>query len=279
MLMYVRQSGKNSAQHMILMKERSKDVRYEKFREVSPDCVERFMLQSGLTSFYALFVRRQAVFLFSGHLRSKALFQAFPHITEGGVLPLILQNPQHFLKLCTGLRVNGDVLPRVHEIIIGGRIGISIFQVDFAGCQAVAEHLRHIAHRHFVPRIADLVIRCQGIIHPVFKVVPVAPLVMQPGLRDPLLQPLGIVRAAKALIILCSAPEFFRGILAEVVGQSLTDQAKPEAVPADQMPMLSNRSEMRDRMHCLPSPSFFGLPLPPAALSTFRRRSAKRSDR
>ena len=67
MLMYVRQSGKVTAPHVILMKERSKDVRYEKFREVSPDCVERFMLQSGLTSLYlhyTFFVRRQAVFLF-----------------------------------------------------------------------------------------------------------------------------------------------------------------------------------------------------------------------
>ena len=61
MLLYVRQSGKNSAQHMILMKERSKDVRYEKFREVSPDCVERFMLQSGLTS-----ILRDIVFCTAG---------------------------------------------------------------------------------------------------------------------------------------------------------------------------------------------------------------------
>jgi hypothetical protein len=57
---------------MILMKERSKDVRYEKFREVSPDCVERFMLQSGLTSFSisSVSVRRQAVFSFSVEIPS-----------------------------------------------------------------------------------------------------------------------------------------------------------------------------------------------------------------
>ena len=48
-------SGKIPAQHLILKKERFKDVRYEKFREVNPDCVERFMLQSGFTSILCIF--------------------------------------------------------------------------------------------------------------------------------------------------------------------------------------------------------------------------------
>ena len=37
-------------------KERLNDVRYQEFRGVSPDCVERLKLQSGLTSFLCCFI-------------------------------------------------------------------------------------------------------------------------------------------------------------------------------------------------------------------------------
>ena len=43
----------DAAMHLILKKERLKDVRYQEFRGVALDCVERLKLQSRVTSFFA----------------------------------------------------------------------------------------------------------------------------------------------------------------------------------------------------------------------------------
>ena len=48
---------------MILTKERSKDVRYQEFKEVGPDCDERLMLQLGPTSFLLLYEKRPRILM------------------------------------------------------------------------------------------------------------------------------------------------------------------------------------------------------------------------
>ena len=75
--MNVRRSRNESAVMLILMKERLKDVRYQEFEEVSPDCDERLMLQLGLTSFFMSFCcdpgsRKGVSFFASGGLIARS---------------------------------------------------------------------------------------------------------------------------------------------------------------------------------------------------------------
>ena len=87
------------------------------------------------------------------------------------------------------------------------------------------------------------------VIDPVFKVVAVAALVVQPGQTDAVFQTLLIVGAAPALIVFAAAPEFRRAVFGEVVGQALPHQTQLQAIAADQPAVTIHGMEMGAELH------------------------------
>ena len=74
----------------------------------------------------------------------------------------------------------------------------------------VHEHLNHILHRHL--HTDDPLLGIHAVIKPIFVMMPVPPLVMQPGGRISLDLPLRIIRASGSLVILTSNQELRRHI-------------------------------------------------------------------
>lgn len=94
----------------------------------------------------------------------------------------------------------------------------------------VAEHLGHVLLRHLAAADVDGAVLAAAVIDPVFEVVAVAALVVQPGQTDAVFQALLIVGAAPALIVFAAAPEFRRAVFGEVVGQALPHQTQLQAI-------------------------------------------------
>ena len=94
------------------------------------------------------------------------------------------------------------------------------------------------------------------IVDPIFKVVLIPSLVVQPCAAVPLFPAFSVVGAAVALIIFRPHQEFRRGILGEVMGQPLPIKPDPEAVPHDQQFVAGDRFQMRiPFIHCGCQPS------------------------
>ena len=106
--------------------------------------------------------------------------------------------------------------------------------IDLTGGDAVAKHLRHVFERHFAPAHIDLAVLADAVVDPIFKVVAVAPLVMELGKAHAVLAALGVVRAAIPLIILDAAEEFRGAVFAQIVPYSLCIQAEAKTVPPHQ---------------------------------------------
>ena len=74
-----------------------------------------------------------------------------------------------------------------------------------------------IFSRNFAPAHVDLTVVGNTVVDPVFKVVAVAPLVVEPRKAHAVFAPLSVIRAAVALIILDAAPEFRGAVFAQVM--------------------------------------------------------------
>ena len=109
-------------------------------------------------------------------------------------------------------------------------VGILLLLVYAAGGDTVAEHLGYILLGHLAPADIDAAILTETVVDPVFKVVAVAALVMQPRMAHAVLDALGIIGAAVALIELDAPQKFGRGVFAQIVEQTLTIQTQLKAV-------------------------------------------------
>ena len=127
------------------------------------------------------------------------------------------------------------------EILQRGRVGVGRALIRLAGRDPVGDHLAQILHRH----IDRLIHSCLGAqVCPVFKMVPVAALVVHPGKGIAVRLALGGVRAAVALIIADAGKKLGGRIFGQGMRQSLPDQAHPEAAAHDQMPVVCDRLQM-----------------------------------
>ena len=95
-----------------------------------------------------------------------------------------------------------------------------------------------------------------AVVNPVFQMVPIAPLVVEPGGGIAQLFPLGSVGTAGAAIVFCANPELGPGIFAHIVHQPLADQSNPEAILHHQKLMMRNGFKVPQGMHgdssCIP---------------------------
>ena len=135
------------------------------------------------------------------------LAQKSAHIVERRVLALLLEYEQHLADELAGLGMDEDMAARLFVVVVGRGVGIFVALIDLAGGNAVAEHFGYIFERHFAPAHVDLTVVGNTVVDPVFKVVAVAPLVVEPRKAHAVFAPLSVVRAAVALIILDAAPE------------------------------------------------------------------------
>ena len=88
----------------------------------------------------------------------------------------------------------------------------------------------------------------RGVVDPIFQVVLVPALVVQPGRAVSFGLALGVVGAASALPVLGTGPELHRRELAQIMGQPLPVQPAAEAVLHHQHFMMMDRFIMLDRM-------------------------------
>ena len=113
-----------------------------------------------------------------------------------------------------------------------GGVGKLLFLVYAAGGDPITEHFGHILFRHFTSADINAAVLAQAIIDPIFEVVAIPPLVMQPRQADAVGDTLGVIGTAITLIVFHAAPEFRGTVLAQVVCQSLPHQSQlPAIVP------------------------------------------------
>ena len=140
-----------------------------------------------------------------------------------GSLPAGLpQQFQQFLHQgsCLGME---KVMVLSPVVILQGMVpGIGSSLIVLAGCDPVTDHLYHIFYRHLHASQLSVL---QTVVHPVFQVMFVPALMVEPGGGNALRLPLGIVGAAHpVLVIFCSGPELHRGVFAHVMEESLLIQ-------------------------------------------------------
>ena len=118
--------------------------------------------------------------------------------------------------------------------------------IDFAGGQPVTEHLGYIFFRHLH---ADDTFTVNTVVRPELEVVTVPALVMHPGGAVAVFLPLGVVGTVITLEVFDACPELHRGVLGQVMGQSLPVKAQPEAVFPNQLPMTVDGFQMAPEVH------------------------------
>ena len=130
-------------------------------------------------------------------------------------------------------------------------IGIFIPQIHLGCCQAVFKHFHNIAVRHPSWYHFGIAVR---IIDPVFKMMLIAPFMMQPGRRIPLLLAFRHIRTAIALIVFHAVEKLLRRILGQIVHQALPVQPHCKTAFHHQQPVMCDRLKMTPNASHLVSP-------------------------
>ena len=134
---------------------------------------------------------------------------------KGAVMPEVAHHFQQFFQQGAGLRVEQVVGLAALVVFQRGSIGVLVAQIDLAGGHAVAHHFAHIAQGHLHAGKARLP---GAVIDPVFQMVLVAALVVQPRGGIAPRQTFRFVGAVVTLIIDAARNELGRAVLAQVVG-------------------------------------------------------------
>ena len=167
---------------------------------------------------------------------------------------MIVQYPKQSLQLFLCLRMDEPQLFLAFQKVFQGlAVGIGISKIRTGRTDSVHHHLRHIPSRHL--RSHDHMLSIQGIIHPVFKMMLVSALMMQPGGGYPDILPFSIVGTPCSLIIFASDQKFRRMIFRQIVEQALLIQPDTEAIPHDHKFMFRNCFKMQPWMHAASSPT------------------------
>ena len=133
-------------------------------------------------------------------------------IPEAGILALVAQNQQAGLQLLAGLGVQDVVVPAAVIVLPRRCVGVLVALIVLAGGNAVTDHLGHVAGGH--PHTGHGVVAVRRVVDPVFQMVLVAALMVQPGGAVALGLALGVVGAARPLPVFGPGPELHGGQLA-----------------------------------------------------------------
>ena len=130
-----------------------------------------------------------------------------------------------------------------------GGIGVFFAQIDLAGRHPVADHLADIPQRHLHAGHAGFI---GAVVDPVFEVVLVPALVVEPRRGVALGVPLGLVGAVVALIVDAAGDKLRGAVFAQVVGQALLVQAAFKAVFHHQQLVAGDGLKMASDVHASP---------------------------
>ena len=108
------------------------------------------------------------------------LDQPVLYISERRRLSLIPENTEHFGEFPDGIRVHSCIRNVSCKVLIWARIRVTLFHVYPARRHTVAKHLCHIFDWHAVSRIDYLSVVGKLPVNPVFKMMAVSPLVVEP---------------------------------------------------------------------------------------------------
>ena len=133
-------------------------------------------------------------------------------IPEAGILALIAQDQQAGLQLLAGLGVQDVVVPAAVIVLPRRGVGVLVALIVLAGGNAVTDHLGHVAGGH--PHTGHGMVAVRRVVDPVFQMVLVAALMVQPGSAVALGLALGVVGAARPLPVFGPGPELHGGQLA-----------------------------------------------------------------
>ena len=168
-----------------------------------------------------------------------------PDVCESIIFPFFGQHPEPFFQNIRRMGVHFFSGSAAEEVFQRTVIGIVFTFVVLAGGHSVAEHFLQIPQRHF----HRLVLFGLGIhVVPVFKMVPVSALVVEPGggIAEQLSFP--FVGASGALIIPHTGEKFRGGEFGQVVGQSPQRNPASYGILPHQLFVVRNGLEMADGM-------------------------------
>ena len=167
-------------------------------------------------------------------------------IPEGLLLPLFRQHVEDLHHLCLGLGVHHPGIPAVLQVVQRIPVRIILSVIDPAGGNPIQTQLYHIAGGHGVAHEHHVT---AAVVDPVFQMVLVPALVMEPCGRVAQLFPLSGIGASGAGIILGPHTELCGGILAHIMHQPLPDEPHPEAVLHHQKLMVRNGLKVPKGVH------------------------------
>ena len=170
-------------------------------------------------------------------------------IRERLLLPLAGKHPEQMMQKPCRLGMDHRAKLRRALLIVFKRTGIVIaaLLISLACGNAVHKHLNHILHRHL--HTDDPLLGIYTVVKPVFIMMPVPSLVMQPRRRISLPLALRVIRTSGSLIIPASNQELRRHIFGQVMAKPLPIQTHPKTALPHQPPMMIDRFEMLPRLH------------------------------
>ena len=167
-------------------------------------------------------------------------------VSEGLHLPFFLQHFQQVVQLLPGGRVHPVLFKAFAEIFQRCTIGIIFALVGLTGGAPIHHHFHQILSGHMK---GFVLLGFQTQIRPVFIVMAVTALMVDPRFAVSLDLPLCSIGTASALVILCAPPKLRGGIFGQVMGQSLPEQTHPETAPHNNEAVLGNGLKMLPRFH------------------------------
>ena len=175
--------------------------------------------------------------------------QNFFHVAKQIFLSLFRKNRQQIDGKEIRFLIYKHGSSSIHVVYQSTAVIILFFLVIFAGADTVNDHLRHILFRHLAPAHGHCAVRGDTVVDPVFEVVAVAALVVQPGNAHAVFPALLVIGTAEALVILGAPPELRGAVFAQIVQKTLPIQTQPETVVPYQTAVTVYGFQMLPNVH------------------------------
>ena len=187
------------------------------------------------------------------------------HVREGPLLPDVPHHLKQLFQQRSRLGVEQIVVFAVLVILPGGGVGVPAAQIDLAGGHTVADHLADVPQGDLHAGEAGF---RGAVVDPVFEVMLVAALVVEPCRGVAPGFPLRLIGAVVALIVDAARDELGGAVLAQIVGKSLLVEPSGKAVfhhqqlvPGDGLKMAFDVHAFRHLTVTFPSLRFRKSPL------------------
>ena len=187
------------------------------------------------------------------------------HVREGPLLPDVPHHLEQLFQQRSRLGVEQIVVFAVLVVLPRGGVGVLAAQIDLAGGHTVADHLADVPQGDLHAGEAGF---RGAVVDPVFEVMLVAALVVEPCRGVASGFPLRLIGAVVALIVDAARDELGGAVLAQIVGKALLVEPAGKAVfhhqqlvPGDGLKMAFDVHAFRHLTVTFPSLRFRRSPL------------------